>query len=97
MMDSAYAREAGKIHGDDRMVVKGLSGKANKVWEADDIMLQFAHFRQRNLGMIVADLNNSGRPAEVRLSGIFGLPVLALFRLSIDYRNGLVRLDYVLK
>jgi tetratricopeptide (TPR) repeat protein len=97
VMDSAYAREAGKVHGDDLTVVKGLSGKTNKVWEADDILLQFAHFRQRNLGMIVADLNNSGRPAQVRMSGIFGLPVLALFRLTIDYRNGLVKFDYILK
>ena len=97
MMDSVYAREAGKIHGDERMVVKGLSGKANKVWEADDILLQFAHFRQRNLGMVVADLNNSGRPVQVRMSGIFGLPVLAMFRLTLDYRNGLVKFDYLLK
>jgi hypothetical protein len=96
-MDATYAREAGKVYGDDRTVVKGLSGKAKKVWTADDILLQFAHFRQRNLGMIVAELNNSGKPAEVRMSGIFGLPVLALFRLSIDYRNGLVKFDYVLK
>jgi hypothetical protein len=94
-MDSVYAREAGKVHGDDRTVLKGISGKAKKVWEADDALLQFAHFQQRNLGMIVADLNNSGKPTAVRMSGIFGLPVLTLFRLSLDYRNGLVKFDYV--
>jgi tetratricopeptide (TPR) repeat protein len=95
VMDSVYAREAGKVHGDDRTVLKGISGKAKKVWEADDALLQFAHFQQRNLGMIVADLNNSGKPTAVRMSGIFGLPVLTLFRLSLDYRNGLVKFDYV--
>ena len=97
VMDSVYAREVGKVHGDDRTVLKGISGRANKVWPADEAILQFAHFKQRNPGMIVADLNNSGKPAEVRMAGIFGLPVLTLFRLSLDYRNGLVKFDYVLK
>lgn len=97
LMDSVYAREAGKIHGNDFAVVKGISGTAKKVWEADDAMLQFAHFRQHNMGMVVADLNSSGKPAQVRMSGIFGLPVLTLFRLTVDYRNGLVKFDYVLK
>lgn len=31
------------------------------------------------------------------MSGILGLPVLAMFRLDIDYRNGLVNFDYVMK
>jgi tetratricopeptide (TPR) repeat protein len=97
IMDSVYAREAGKVRGDDFTVVKGISGTANKVWKADDATLQFAHFKQHNLGMVVADLNNSGKPARVRLSGIFGLPVLTMFRLTLDYRNGLVKFDYLLK
>jgi hypothetical protein len=42
-------------------------------------------------------LNNSPRHQEVRMSGILGLPVLAMFRLDIDYRNGLVNFDYVMK
>ena len=95
VMDTIYAQEAGKVHEDDRTVLKGISGKAKRVWEANDALLQFAHFKQHNLGMIVADLNNSGKPSEVRMSGIFGLPVLTLFRLSLDYRNGLVKFDYV--
>lgn len=97
LMDSAYAQEAGKIHAEGNVTLRGLSGKTNKVYEANDTMLQFAHFRQRNLGIIVADINNSRKPTEVRMSGILGWPVLTMFRLSLDYRNGLVKFDYLLK
>jgi len=31
------------------------------------------------------------------MSGILGLTVLQFFRLTIDYRNGLVDFDYILK
>jgi hypothetical protein len=31
------------------------------------------------------------------MAGVLGLPVLALFRLRLDYRNRLVEFDYIYK
>ena len=93
-IDSTFARLSTKIHGDDMMRVSGISGQVNHVFEADKAELQFARFRQSNLGLTSFDLNNSSRHQDVRMSGILGFPVLYLFRLTIDYRNGLVDFDY---
>ncbi len=96
LIDSTFALESTKISRNDYMRVKGISGEMTKVFEANKAEIQFATFRQRNLGMIVVDLNNSGKRQAVRMSGILGLPVLSMFRLSLDYRNGLVKFDYAL-
>lgn len=94
-VDTTFAQLATKIRGDSYMHVHGVSGEVKDVFEADKAYLQFSHFRQNNLGLTAFNLNNSPDHQEFRISGILGLPVLAMFRLTIDYRNGLVNFDYV--
>lgn len=96
-IDSTFARLSTKLHGDPYMRVRGVSGSVKDVFEADKAELEFGRFRQRNLGLTAFNLNNGPGHQEVRLAGILGLPVLAMFRLTLDYRDGLVKLDYVLK
>jgi predicted aspartyl protease len=96
-LDSSFARLSTKIHGDYYTTVKGVSGSVKDVFEADKAELQFGHFRQSNLGLTAIDLNNSPEHQDFRMAGILGVPVLAMFRLTLDYRNGLVNFDYVLK
>ena len=79
------------------MTVKGVSGSVKDVFEADKAELQFGRFRQSNLGLIAFNLNNTPEHQDFRMAGILGLPVLSMFRLTIDYRNGLVGLDYIAK
>jgi predicted aspartyl protease len=93
-IDRQFAEESTRIHGDEYMRVKGISGKVNQVFQADRAMIQFAGFQQQNLGMTVFNLNTSGKHQEVRIAGILGLPVLALFRLTLDYRDGQVKFEY---
>jgi len=92
-VDSTFAGLSEKLHRDDSMRVRGISGEVKKVFEVDKATLQFSHFRQTNLGMTVFDLNNGPDHPEFRMSGILGLPVLARFHLTIDYRNGLVKFE----
>src|SRR5581483_11047677 len=96
-IDSTFARLSTKISGADGIRVQGISGKVQRVYEARTGELQFGHFRQDNIGLLAFDLNNAPEPRQVRMSGILGLAVLQMFRLTIDYRNGLVNFDYVLK
>jgi tetratricopeptide (TPR) repeat protein len=94
-VDTTFAQLATKLHGDSYMRVRGVSGEVKDVFEADKAYLQFSHFRQNNLGLTAFNLNNSPDHQEFRISGVLGLPVLAMFRLTLDYRNGLVNFDYV--
>ncbi len=94
VIDNGFAREVTKTSITEHMVLKGLSGKEKEVFEAGTADLTFSHFRQRTTGMVAADLNHlDARPPPVRMAGIMGLPLLALFRLTLDYRNGLVYFD----
>jgi Tetratricopeptide repeat/Aspartyl protease len=95
-IDNTFARLTTKIHGNQYVRVKGVSGTVRDVFEADKAELQFGRFRQNNLGLTSINLNNMPEHQEVRMSGILGIQVLPLFRLTLDYRNGLVNFDYIL-
>ena len=95
-IDSTFARLSTKIHGNSYLHIKGVSGEVKEVFEADKAVLQFSHFRQQNLGLVAFNLNNQPGHEETRMSGILGFPVLEMFRLTLDYRNGLVDFDYTL-
>lgn len=96
-LDSTLARLITKIHHNEYYVhVAGVSGKVNEVFEADKAELEFARFRQSNLGLTSINLNNGSGHQPVRMGGILGFQVLASFRLTLDYRNGLVNFDCVL-
>ena len=98
MVDSKFASLSVKLDRDETRRVRGISGEVNKVFEADKAEIQFANFRQRNIGMTAVDLNNGPmQHQDFRMSGILGLPLLALFQLTIDYRNGLVHFEQVIK
>lgn len=96
-VDSTFARYSTKVRGDYYTRVSGISGNVRDVFEADKAELAFSHFRQRNLGLTAFNLNNHPEHQEVRLAGTLGMPVLVMFRLTIDYRNGLVDFGYASK
>jgi tetratricopeptide (TPR) repeat protein len=92
-VDSAFARLSTKVRGDAFRRVRGVSGEVKEVFEADKAYIQFSRFRQNNLGLIAINLNTAPQHQEFRMAGILGLPVLVMFRLTIDYRNGLVNFE----
>jgi predicted aspartyl protease len=94
-IDSRFARQSTKIHNDHYTQVTGISGRVKDVFEGDKAVIEFAHYRQTNLDFTALDLNQSPEHQELRMAGILGFPVLAMFRLTLDYRNGLVKFDYV--
>jgi gag-polyprotein putative aspartyl protease/tetratricopeptide repeat protein/aspartyl protease len=84
------AAEVSKLNHDDRMHLNGVNGQVADVYQTGDLLLQFAGYRQKNLGMTAFDTLDQSRRFGVEISGFLGLPVLDLFTLTIDYRNGLV-------
>jgi tetratricopeptide (TPR) repeat protein len=87
------AGEASKIKRDDATRINGISGQVADVYQTGDLFLEFAGFRQKNLGMTAFNMWEQSRRIGTEISGFLGLPVLNLFTLTIDYRDGLVNFD----
>jgi tetratricopeptide (TPR) repeat protein len=87
------AEQVSKINPDARTRINGINGQVADVYQTGDLYLQFAGFRQKNLGMTAFNMWDQSRRLGTELSGFFGLPLLNLFTLTIDYRDGLVNFD----
>lgn len=88
------AREVSKLHSDDTKV-KGLSGEVNKVYTTDDITFRFAHLSQLAYGVYSFDTSRISKDTGLEISGFIGASTLKLLTIHIDYRDGLVKFDYV--
>lgn len=93
-IDSTFASLSTKLHSSAAMRVYGLSGNVGEIFQADKAVITFAGFRQKNIGLTSFNLNNAAEHHDVRIDGILGFSLLDLFRLTIDYRNGLVKFEY---
>jgi tetratricopeptide (TPR) repeat protein len=89
------AREVTKVHGTSEMIVKGLSGEVNKVYETGTVVLEFGGLRQKNIDMVAFDLSNISRSVGTEVSGMLGFPMLNALNLKINYRDALVKFEYV--
>lgn len=88
------AAEAGKLNRDDQLGLRGINGRVADVYQTGNLYLEFAGFRQKNLGMTSLDMWSQSRTLGTEVSGFLGLPVMSLFALTIDYRDGLVDFKY---
>ena len=93
LIDTAVARKSSKISKDDRTIVKGVQGKVTEVNRANDISLAFAGFRQSNPDLLAIDLTKMSDAMGVGFAGILGMPVLSNMKLTIDYREGAIRME----
>jgi predicted aspartyl protease len=87
------AEEVGKLMRDDRNGIAGINGRVADVYKTGNLSVEFAGFRQKNQGMTSLDMWEHSRRIGTEISGFLGLPVLDLFTLTIDYRDGLVNFD----
>jgi hypothetical protein len=87
------AADVSKVNRDDRMRLKGINGQVVDLYQTGNLFLQFAGFRQKNLGMTTLNMWEQSRGLGTEVSGFLGLPLLNLFTLTIDYRDGLVKFD----
>ena len=87
------ANEVSKLIRDNKMRMSGINGQVADLYQTGNLVLQFAGFEQKNLGMSSIDTWNQSRQIGTEISGFLGLPVLDLFTLTIDYRDGLVNFE----
>ncbi len=88
------AREVTKLSADSNARVKGLNGKVNDVFRANELILSFANFREINRDMIAFDTNRMSDDTGTEISGILGFAMLWMLEIKIDYRDGLVNFEY---
>jgi predicted aspartyl protease/Flp pilus assembly protein TadD len=88
------AREVTKVHSDDRMKVKGLSGAVEKVYRADRATLAFSHFKQPNEDLVAFDMSRISRNAGMQVAGTLGYTLLRMLDVRIDYRDDLIEFNY---
>jgi hypothetical protein len=62
----AAAREVTEVHGDSDTTVQGLSGSVDKVYRADQALLQLGHLRQENQDLVAFDLTHISEASEPR-------------------------------
>jgi predicted aspartyl protease len=93
LISRALAAEVSNLNRDDKMALRGLSGKVGDVYQTGNLTLDFAGFEQKNMGMTAFDTWELSHRLGTEISGFLGLPVLDLFTLTIDYRDGLVKFE----
>ncbi|HLX84771.1 MAG TPA: aspartyl protease family protein [Terriglobales bacterium] len=94
MITPDAAREVTKVHGDSDTTITGLSGKVNKVYGANSVVLEFGGLRQKNEDMVAFNLSNISRDVGTEVSGTLGFAMLNLLKIKLDYRDAMVKFEY---
>jgi hypothetical protein len=73
---------------------KNLPG-GGKIKIADEIIYNFAHMSQKVNGVVTADTSAESKDVGMEISGDFGANTFKLLIMHIDYRDGLVKFEYI--
>jgi len=71
--------------------MSGASGVANSAFIADDATLRFAKMNRTGERISTMDLHSVSKDLGVEISGQIGFSAMENMKLTIDYRDGLVR------
>jgi len=73
---------------------KDMGGGA-KMIIADEITYNFAHMSQKVNGVVASDTSMTSRKVGMDISGFIGANTFSLLIMHIDYRDGLVKFEYI--
>jgi hypothetical protein len=88
------AREVTKVHTDDYLQVKGISGKVDRVYTAEKITFRFANISQEVQDVVAFESPSISKSAGMDISGFIGITALGQMTISIDYRDALMKFAY---
>ncbi|MGC1451912.1 MAG: aspartyl protease family protein [Candidatus Sulfotelmatobacter sp.] len=89
------AKEVTKVHRAPRIDIRGVNGEVNKVYVADQVVLDFGHLRQTVPNMVAFDMSRISHQAGTEISGTLGMVMLRLLKVRLDYRDALADFQYV--
>jgi predicted aspartyl protease len=88
------AREVTKVHSQDNLSVRGISGKVDKVYVADSITFRFANVAQKVDSVTAFATPALSKNLNMEVAGFIGITALGQMTISIDYRDGLMKFAY---
>lgn len=91
------ARSVTKVKGDSEVRIRGISGEVEKVFQTGKFKIHFANLVLPVEAMTAIDTTHISHNAGVEVSGFMGATVLNLLTVHIDYRDNLMKFDYVPK
>jgi predicted aspartyl protease len=94
LIDPDYAARFTSVRSEELVNVKGLSGKVKNVQSTGLLTFEFGHYRQKVPAVLAVPLTKIAQDSP-RLTGIFGITTLMNFRMQINYRDGLIDLEYI--
>jgi predicted aspartyl protease len=94
LVDPEVAREVTKVRNQSAVTVRGINGKVDKVYSADDITFKFANMSQRVPNAVSISTAGMSKNMGTEVGGLIGITALGQLTISIDYRDGLVKFVY---
>jgi predicted aspartyl protease len=88
-----FAAELARMRSAASLPLHGISGKINDVDAADDLKFGFGGFSVHCLDTLSVNLRRHDDDMGMRVDGFLGFPILKMFVITIDYRNGLIKFD----
>jgi predicted aspartyl protease len=93
MLTTDAARSIRKLQRDQADQVFGLAGAETNLYSVGRVHLEFAHVGLVADGVLAIDSSELGN-TPMRISGMIGASALRQCVLHLDYRDGLVKLEY---
>ena len=93
-VDPDVARETTSLDSEHQVAVRGVQGRVKEVFRAERMRFRFANVQQDNIGSFSFDLDRASGSSNPQVAGIIGMPALGQLSITLDYRNGAVRLEY---
>lgn len=94
LISEQMARAVTKPHQDDSMAVRGLSGKVNRVFRTPPLALEFCNFRSDPQELVSFDFGKLSKSLGTEISGLIGDSTLRHLSLWINYRDGLMKIEF---
>jgi hypothetical protein len=68
---------------------------SGKMKVADEITYNFAHMAQKVNGVVTTDTSMVSKENGMEISGFFGANTFQLLIMHVDYRDGLLKFEYI--
>ncbi len=88
-----FAAELAKLRSAAEVPLGGISGRIDQVDAADDLKFKFGGFSVRCLDTLSINMKRHDDDLGMEVAGFLGFPMLKLFSITLDYRNGLVKFE----
>ncbi len=94
LLSEDLSRQVSALTREERMEVRGVSGKVNNLYRAEHVELTFARLLQKMDVALAFDLGSNSDEFGFEMGGVLGRQALDVIRMTLDYRNGLVEMAY---